>query len=102
MCLSAVGVCAISLFDILSTMQLTHKRSRTRICDKMLMQERSKEVLQAMTDESGKLQHKLDCTNKELDRLHISCQNLQQVLMHDYMNLPTLCMNSLAKVCLRS
>lgn len=51
------------------------------------MQERSKEVLQAMTDESGKLQHKLDCTNKELDRLNTSCQNLQQVwLMHDYVH----------------
>jgi hypothetical protein len=68
------------------------------------MQERSKEVLQAMTDESGKLQHKLDCANKELDWLTISCQNVQQVLlmMHNYMNLPTLCMNSLARVCLRS
>jgi hypothetical protein len=31
------------------------------------MQGRSKEVLQAITDESGKLQHKLDCENKELE-----------------------------------
>ena len=99
----AVGVCAISLIDILSTMQLTHRHAHKHICDAKWMQERSKAVLQAMTDESGKLQHKLDCANKELDWLTISCQNVQQVLlMHDYMNLPTVCMNSLARVCLRS
>jgi hypothetical protein len=47
-------------------MPLIHKHAHTHICDAMLMQERSKEVLRAMTDESGKLQHKLDCANKEL------------------------------------
>ena len=47
----------------------------------MSMQEHGKQVLQAMTDESGKLHQQLDSANKELNRLNTSCRNLQQVVL---------------------